>query len=60
LIQFLEMVNSKDISAANAKDIMMHIIDGEEKSPIDIAKESGYLGGPISDKDLEDICLQVI
>lgn len=60
LIEFLEMVNSKDVSANNAKDIMMRIIDGEEKSPLEIAKDSGYLGGPISDNDLEDVCNQVL
>lgn len=54
------MVGNKDVTTANAKDIMMRIIDGEEKTPIEIAKEHGYLGGPISDKDLEDICEQIL
>ena len=60
MLEFLEMIQNQDVSVANAKDIMQRVIDGDENSPLEIAKQLGYLGGAIDDKELEMICIQVL
>ena len=45
------MVHEQSITAANAKQVMMKIVDGDTRMPSVIAEEQGFVGGtPISDE----------
>ena len=40
------MVSEQSITVANAKQVMMAIIDGDERMPAVIAQDKGFVGGP--------------
>ena len=46
LMELITMVHEQTITVSNAKQVMMAIIDGDERMPSDIAEDSGFVGGP--------------
>jgi len=51
LVELITMVHEQSITAANAKQVMMKIVDGDTRMPSVIAEEQGFVGGtPISDE----------
>ena len=44
IAQIIDMVNSKNLTILNAKEVMYKIVDGDLRSPHDIALHSQLLG----------------
>lgn len=40
------------MTAANGKELMMLVIDGDTRTPLTIAQELGFVGDAISDQDV--------
>ncbi len=45
LYELILMVHEQEITAGNAKQVMMAIIDGDSRMPSEIAEEHGFMGG---------------
>jgi Asp-tRNA(Asn)/Glu-tRNA(Gln) amidotransferase B subunit len=60
LVELLRMINDEEVSAANAKQIMMMIIDGDEREPKTIAVTLGFVGQVQTSEELKLACEQVI
>ena len=45
LFELISMVHEQEITAGNAKQVMMAIIDGDSRMPAEIAEEHGFMGG---------------
>mmetsp|Transcript_10640 Transcript_10640/g.13163 ORF Transcript_10640/g.13163 Transcript_10640/m.13163 type:complete len:185 (+) Transcript_10640:1183-1737(+) len=61
LVELITMVHEQSITVANAKQVMMAIIDGDERMPAVIAEEQGFMGGPITTDEVRqavDLALQ--
>lgn len=43
----------KGVTISNGKDVMMRVIDGDDREPTAIASELGYIGPGITDHDLK-------
>lgn len=50
------MVSEESISVANAKLVMMKIVDGDKRMPSVIAEEQGFIGGPMTTNEVRDAC----
>lgn len=48
LVELIMMVHDQKITVANAKQVMMAIIDGDTRMPATIAEDSGFVGGVIT------------
>ena len=48
------MVQNNEINVANAKIVMMKIIDGERKMPLEIAEDLGIAGKQLGNEELRD------
>ena len=53
LVELIMMVHEQDITVANAKHVMMAIIDGDTRMPSAIAEEQGFVGGPITTDEVK-------
>lgn len=45
LVELINMVHNQSVTMANAKQIMMNIIDGDQRMPKEIAEDHGFVGG---------------
>ena len=52
LVELIMMVHEQNITVANAKQVMMKIIDGDERHPNEIAEEQGYIGGTFTSDEV--------
>ena len=50
------MVSEESITVANAKLVMMSIVDGDERMPSVIAEERGFVGGPMTTDEVRSAC----
>lgn len=50
------MVSEESITVANAKLVMMKIVDGDKRMPSVIAEEQGFIGGPMTTNEVRDAC----
>ena len=53
LYELILMVHEQEITAGNAKQVMMAIIDGDSRMPSEIAEEQGFMGGPITSDEVK-------
>ena len=54
LVELITMVSEQNITVANAKQVMMAIIDGDERMPAAIAEEHGLLGGIVTTDEVRE------
>ena len=52
LFELITMVHEQSITVANAKQVMMAIIDGDERMPSQIAEDSGFVGGTMTSEEV--------
>ena len=50
------MINEESITVANAKLVMMEVIDGDNRMPSAIAEEKGFVGGPMTTDEVRNAC----
>ena len=56
LVELLRLINDEEVSNANAKQIMMMIIDGDERDPVEIAEQLGFVGQVQTSEELKKAC----
>jgi len=54
LFDLITMVETGLVTMANAKQVMMKIVDGDDRKPTEIAKDLGYIGGAHTDQAVID------
>ena len=54
LVDLIQLVHENEVSTANAKQIMMMIIDGDLRNPAKIAAELGMVGKVTTDIELQN------
>lgn len=52
LSELFHLLQSAQVTAANGKELMMLVIDGDTRTPLRIAQELGFVGAAISDEDV--------
>ena len=52
LVELIMMVHDQKMTVANAKHVMMAIIDGDDRMPATIAEDSGFVGGPMTSEEV--------
>ena len=52
LAELITMVSDQEITVANAKQVMMAIIDGDARMPSEIAEEQGFVGTIITSEEV--------
>ena len=57
---FILMVHAQKITVANAKLVMMAIIDGDSRSPDEIAETQGLMGGMMTSDEVRDAVMECI
>ena len=60
LTEFLKMIHEDKISVANAKIVMMRVIDGEGDCPQAIAQKLGFLGAALTQADVDSAVEKVL
>ena len=60
LVDLLTLIQARRINAVQAKSIMMLIVDGDKRTPTQIAAESGMLEEKLTEAELTDQCRAVI
>lgn len=60
LAELITMVSEQDITVANAKQVMMAIIDGDVRMPSEIAEEQGFVGTMITSEEVRSAVNQVL
>ena len=60
LVELLTMLHENDITTANGKLVMMQIIDGDERSPKEIAQDLGLTATVTINQEVQDAVAQVI
>ena len=60
LVDLLSLLKDSQISVANGKDIMMRIIDGDERMPTEIAATSGFTGDVITSAEVKAAVDEVV
>ena len=58
--EFILMVHDQKITVANAKLVMMAIIDDDKRSPSQIAEEQGLMGGIMTSDEVRDAVMSCI
>ena len=53
LVDLLQLIKDSQISVANGKEIMMKIIDGDERMPTEIADQLGFTGAVITSAEVK-------
>jgi len=54
------MVHDQEITAGNAKQVMMAIIDGDSRMPSEIAEEHGFMGGIATSDEVKAVVSEVL
>jgi len=60
LVELIMMVHDQSITVANAKQVMMAIIDGDERKPSQIAEDSGFVGGGLTSEEVKNACILAV
>lgn len=60
LVDLLSLLKDSQISVANGKEIMMRIIDGDERMPTEIAANSGFTGEVITSAEVKAAVDEVV
>ena len=60
LVELITMVHEQSVTVANAKQVMMAIVDGDERMPSQIAEDSGFVGGPTTPDEVKQACADII
>jgi len=53
LVDLLNLIKDSQISVANGKEIMMKIIDGDERMPTEMADKLGFTGAVITSAEVK-------
>ena len=53
LVELITMVHEDEITVANAKQVMYAIVDGDERTPSEIAKHAGFVGEVITSDEVK-------
>ena len=60
LVELITMVHEQNITVANAKQVMMAIIDGDERMPAQIAADQGFTGIDVTSDEVKEAVGEVI
>ena len=60
LFELISMVHDQEITAGNAKQVMMAIIDGDSRMPSEIAEEHGFMGGIATSDEVKAVVSEVL